>query len=707
MSRKAVHVLLLLLAVSSPGLGAAPAATPLVAAAPDFQPGVSVGFTSLATGRTDVRLDRMMALAVPATTPPSSLLAPGPFRAVLGAELTMPLRTDVTFSFEGTGTAELSVNGRVVHSETGKELGTKPGTAVTLMQGTNRLAVTYTSPPAGGDAAFRLIWAGKDFGREPLPPALLRTDAAALPLRTAERIRAGRELFAQLRCVSCHRADLSGDGVMPELRDRAPSLELAGTRFQEAWIAVWIADPRAHRPDTPMPRVSLGAPGDAADIAAYLASFGQPAPAAPAATALVNGGGRLFADLRCIACHPAPGTTPATGDTSRVSLADVPAKWQPAALTNYLQHPQDYFPASRMPDLRLSASEARQLAAFVLAGSAPGPAPVGGNRERGQALYFDSRVGCYDCHGPLGNGFLPIRNRTVTARPLDMLLERAWTEGCLAETPAARRNAPDFGLTAAQRDNLRAFAAAGAQTLAQDAPVEFARRSIAALNCAACHARDGQPPAYDKFTAQVQALHQRFGASAENDAETTALDQEPPSLTWAGEKLRLVWLVHQLAGDLPVSARPWLKARMPSFKSAAAAGLATGLALEHGVLATEAPVPAADPDRIALGERLIGQEAFACIACHAVGSTPALAPFGAPGIDFSLVPARLRGEYFQRWLDNPTRIDPRTKMPKFTSAPGRSLQGGILDGDATAQWDAVMAYLRVIAETEGPSLPKK
>ena len=32
---------------------------------------------------------------------------------------------------------------------------------------------------------------------------------------------------------------------------------------------------------------------------------------------------------------------------------------------------------------------------------------------------------------------------------------------------------------------------------------------------------------------------------------------------------------------------------------------------------------------------------------------------------------------------------------------------GILEGDAHAQWDALLAYLRNIAESEGSSLPPK
>lgn len=677
---------------------AAPQPRPLVAESPRLEPGVVVTFTSVAPGKSDVRHDRLIALAVPAGTSPSALLPVAPFRAAWDANLSVPLRAEYAFSFEGNGAATLTVNGQAVLTETGAVLGAKPAATVVLNKGTNRIQVAYTSPAPNQDASFRLIWSGKGFGAEPLPPGLLTADTAGIPLREASHIRAGRELFTELNCIKCHRGDdpvaiRAGEARLrlgvPELQDQPPSLAEAGSRFREAWIAAWILDPKAQHPDAHMPRLTLGSPQDANDLAAFLASLGTPPPpATPAAAALVNGGGRLFAELRCNACHTPPGTA-----AGRVSLAAVPAKWQPAALAEYLQAPQKNYPATRMPDFRLSASEARQLAAFLLAGPNPAPAAVAGDAGRGRTLYYDTpSVGCYDCHGAPS----PVNLNRTSARPtLTALLERNWTTGCLGATPAARGSAPDFGLDDTQRDALRAFAAVGASALAQDAPVEFARRQFTALRCNACHDRDGQAAGFSAFAEEALALGKRSGA-VEVEAEGQSLSQDPPSLTWAGEKLQTAALLRLLSGNVPERARPWLKVKMPGF-GARADGLARGLALEHGLLPGPAPAPKLDPDLAILGERLVSTEFFGCVACHATGSTPAAAPFGAPGINFALVPGRLRDEYYHRWLDNPPRIDPLTKMPRFTGEPGRSLQTGILDGDAHAQWDAILAYLNQLA----------
>ena len=48
-------------------------------------------------------------------------------------------------------------------------------------------------------------------------------------------------------------------------------------------------------------------------------------------------------------------------------LAHVAAKWQPAALAEFLRDPAARYPDIRMPNYRLSAEESRSVAAFLLA----------------------------------------------------------------------------------------------------------------------------------------------------------------------------------------------------------------------------------------------------------------------------------------------------------------------------------------------------
>ena len=79
-----------------------------------------------------------------------------------------------------------------------------------------------------------------------------------------------------------------------------------------------------------------------------------------------------------------------------------------------------------------------------------------------------------------------------------------------------------------------------------------------------------------------------------------------------------------------------------------------------------APEPA-NPDAAMaeIGKKLVSKEGFACIDCHAVGSTKAAA-FEVEGVNFALSHERLRKEWFMRWMDNPPAVTPGSKMPRYS-----------------------------------------
>jgi cytochrome c1 len=659
--------------------------------------GVVVRFSSPGSGATDVRVDRMISLLVAEGAAPSALVGPGMFRAEWEASLEVPLRSDVTFAFAGNGQAQLFVNDAAVLEEAGEALGATTSATVRLAKGPNRVRVVYTSP-AAGEARFRLQWQGRGFGREDVPPMALSHDPAAAGLAQSLLIREGRELVAAMHCFRCHDAgDLVESAAMPELQLGPPYLGAAGERFQTDWLAAWIADPHTLRPGTRMPKLAL-TPTEVADITAYLVADAPAAPAAAAApdAGLINRGAHLFTDLQCASCHALPGRPMEVAGHSRVSLAQVPVKWRAAALQEYLREPEALHAGSRMPNFKLSEAEAAALTAFLLAQETPVrvAAAVKGDPIRGQESFVAKS--CLNCHAPAG----PVRAQDFAAT-----LAGGWTRGCVAEDAVGRGAAPDFAFNARQRAALRAFAGAGTGVLVHDAPVEFARRQWVDLQCSACHARDGVGAVYTSLTAEIAAHEAAHpGRPPPDEGEESSVDPDPPLLTWAGEKLKPEWMQAQLAGALSYRARPWLAARMPAFPARADA-LAAGLAAEHGaptVTPADDAGAAATAEQIAAGHLLAGTEAFNCLACHAVGETPATAPFGAPGVNFAYVTERIRPEYFIRWMDNPLRVVPGTKMPKFTDTAGRTLNADVLDGDTRAQWDALYAYLRTLQNSSNP-----
>ena len=66
--------------------------------------------------------------------------------------------------------------------------------------------------------------------------------------------------------------------------------------------------------------------------------------------------------------------------------------------------------------------------------------------------------------------------------------------------------------------------------------------------------------------------------------------------------------------------------------------------------------------------------------------------FDAQGINLAKVGIRLLPDYYRRWMRNPLRIDPQTKMPAYFNQ-GRSALFDVLDGDAERQIDALYQYI--------------
>jgi mono/diheme cytochrome c family protein len=670
-----------LLATSLLAQDAALKAPALATTKPEKKQGLTVTFA--AGGKTDTRAARLVALFVPAGQPATPFVPVGPFTAKWEAEIVSELRAEYTFAIETTGVVRATLNDAPLLDS---RLRIAP-TSTQLQKGANKLVVEFESP-AQGDAAVRLMWSSKEFPLEPVPPTVFQHDANADDLRLGERLREGRLLFAQNRCVACHDAGTllppRGEG-MPELAQDAPTFDNVGGKFQEAWLAAWINDPHAIRPRSLMPKVFAGQADQidqrAADLAAYFI-FASPAPEAkPIDLGLADQGGALFANLGCVACHTKPD---ADGQDAhrRVPLTHVKAKWHPGALLEFLQDPAKNYAWIRMPHFRLSPEEATKLTAYLLSTATQDfSASPKGNAARGAQLLATSN--CLNCHA----GVPP-----TTTPALPAIMRKGFDQGCLASEPTHRGNAPDFALTPEQRSALIAFAAHGFDSLAQDAPEEFASRQVKNLNCAACHSTDGQPSTWSQLEEEVIAL--QSGAPLEegegHPIHTTAL----PALTWLGEKLRPDYMATFIAGHAKDKPRPWIVSRMPGFTTYAEP-LSKGLAHSHGFGVSITHGPALDAEKVKAGETLLGENGgFNCLQCHTLGDRAATAVFEAPGPNLALTPVRLREEYYHRWVLAPTRIDAETKMPKFADDEGKTPLVDFFGGQAGEQFDAIWQYLQ-------------
>jgi mono/diheme cytochrome c family protein len=638
-----------------------------------LQPGLTLRFHGEGDGTVlDTRRVRLAALHVPEGSP-ASILVPRA-EARLHGLIKLPLKGEYTFKLVGTGDAKLRFNGQEVASM--RQRAGKESAPVELVKGYNKIEVTYV-PPAQGDATVRVYWMGEGFGWEPLAPDLLFSTGQDANLKSATLLREGRLLFATHGCMRCHGLpdQLTPEQcAMPELRQQAPSLTNAGQRFNFDWLAEWIADPQALRPEATMPRLLHGADAkqQAEDLAAFVASLKQGGPFTPAQGAgdLATQGEKVFFNLGCVTCHHLQ--APMEKDNyGRLSLYLVGAKFAPGAIEAFLRSPHEHYAWSRMPDFKLTAPEIAALTAF-LRKAAKGKVEAqhqAGNAERGAKLF--TTAGCAQCHTTKPDTVLPKSQVAFPKIPV---------RGCLADAKDSRGQAPDFGFTDAQRLELRTFLSTGGKTLKLDPPAEFAMRQVKLLQCNACHNRDGQ-------------VSRWYGVLTE---EGTGVQPEYlPQLTWTGQKLHAEWIEKMLAGTHDHRARPWLKARMPAFPARASV-LAVGLSHEHGFAPTEDPRPKPDAKLAAIGEKLMPQMGgFNCVQCHAIGSKKAVAPFEAEGINLADAAVRLRYEYFARWMLDPTRVDPTTRMTKFVT-DGKTALVDILEGDARRQIDAMWHFVQTL-----------
>ncbi|HWN97048.1 MAG TPA: hypothetical protein VNT99_18605, partial [Methylomirabilota bacterium] len=444
-----------------------------------------------------------------------------------------------------------------------------------------------------------------------------------------------------------------------------------GERRNYEWMAKWILDPKSTRASVHMPKLLHGpnAMEDAKAMATFLSDRTpehQQAIAEVTKRSEVTAGREqpadqerkpIFERLHCIGCHDALGG--GQSDPAKISLKHVAQKFSDGRLAEFLSEPEKHFTWIRMPNFKLSAAEAKELAGWLLkrADKADGkPAPRDmAILERGQQLVRD--LGCLNCHaGKIANNFSTVG--------LAKLAKEA--KGCLAEKRDEKSKAPDFGFGAKERDALVTFLKTDFAALSRHSPLEFAARETRLLNCAACH---GQ------------------------------IDLIPP-LDVLGGKLKPEWAVSFLGGE-PFKVRadkhpkgePWVEARMPAFKSRAQL-MGESMAMQQGYSPKTSPEGPIDEDAAKVGHRMLGKDnGLSCVSCHAVNDLPALEVFESEGPNLGLTSARLLKPYFFRWLRNPLAIDPQTKMPAYFE-DGKSVLTDYYEGDGEKQINALYEYIR-------------
>lgn len=663
-----------------------------------------------ATVNSDARSARMVTLSVEADQPVTPFLKSGPFSAAAEGFLKVSLPGEYQLSLQGTGECRLSINQKPILHSDGTPLAELTPAVVTLEKGYNRIRLDYQSPQEG-PARLRLLWKGAQFTTEPVPPTILSHLGDDPLMLKMQQVRAGRELFASHQCLSCHSVETETQGIlalnpanaslsqshstMPELQQSPPDLANIGNRVRKRWLFHWLRNPHSLNPQARMPHLlgnleSKQAIQQAADLTAWFVAQAEkpirhssfnlentdPAP-------LIRAGAQHFENLGCITCHHFETDASTTDDFQRQSLALIKRKFSFSQLARFLESPHQHHRWSKMPDFKLTPTEAAELSAFLIdssAGKIPNPMiPPSGSAQRGRLLYHET-LGCVRCHSalPKSRAFPTVQHRPLSSVNL--------SAGCLSDTKQLTAQAPQFSLSTSEKESIRAFLRQGTGSLTRRNSPEISARWIRQLNCVACHHRDTEPSPRSMIVVE--------------EGESGLPPAPLPSLTWAGEKLQPDWLESFIAGELNWRPRPWLQTRMPHFPAYAHL-LVEGLRAEHGLPPQHRDHstrrPKTEPAKaLQLGQQLTGKQALDCRQCHGIGD---LTPSGdektkiAPGINFVHIRERLNPEYYQRFVLDPPRFDISTKMPKL-SADGKTTKiTTILDGDAQRQFQAIWQFI--------------
>ena len=685
----------------------------------------------------DIRRSRLLSTYVPLQKTPSPFMNPGPFILTWNGYLQVEMTGDYIFYAEGNGRLTMEINGSEV-LETNRAGLSNPNQSdpIRLNAGLNSLRAQLTPMPSRtwrgeklkvSDTSMRISWSSDRFMREPIPPRVLRFDPVTAGIEQFDQLHLGRELFANRQCIKCHQHNWSdqflSEGI-PELSTDAPLFDNLGSRVNRDWLIEWLMNPRALRNDAMMPKMQnlTNNRQYATDVAAFLLTLKEENEEIEKGkiTGDETRGKMLFEILGCLGCHAPPGDK-ASDNLDRVSLDYVKEKWQSDALTEFLLQPDLYYKHIRMPNFRLNENEVDDLTTYLLQSGTRKVTESGitqnPDETRGKELIASS--GCLNCHTLETK---KIEN-TFTAPDLLSLESSDLKSGCLSNTQSNIGKAPNFEFDERERKALQRFVKTDKISLSHRVLNNFALRQIEALRCNGCHNFDGNEDIWLKsieFSSETSTLtEQNDGELNEEEddwwddeevvddkyasikematllgIERVSDNQDRPPLTWLGEKLKSEWMKDFISGKIETKPRPGLVARMPSFPMYSEE-IAYGLTMDHGLSINPPPKTELNLESVKIGNQLTSSEnGFDCVKCHGVGEKPAMGGSPLEQINFELTASRLREEYFYQWVYNPSRIMPKTMMPRFIGDDGISPLITYYEGDPTKQFGAIWQYIQ-------------
>jgi len=202
--------------------------------------------------------------------------------------------------------------------------------------------------------------------------------AALLVMMTAPSYAAGGDAIFKKGCTGCHYTDgpAKEKTIADQLAKKGPELWYAGSKFQKAWLAAWLQNPKLIRPlkynslteknSGDHPKLSAG---DAAAVTDFLMGLTSKEVKAgtikPSESAQAR---NIFSKKApCGGCHEYPVKGNTVGGRSGPSLVGASKRLNPDWIHAYLTNIKAFKPVRDMPDFGsvLNKKDLESLAAYV------------------------------------------------------------------------------------------------------------------------------------------------------------------------------------------------------------------------------------------------------------------------------------------------------------------------------------------------------
>jgi cbb3-type cytochrome oxidase cytochrome c subunit len=557
--------------------------------------------------------------------------------------------------------------------------------------------------------------------------------------------------YERAGCYACHKTR----GFDTNIRKPGPILTRIDSKLTQDWVKNWIRNPRAVKPTTWMPRffynTNNSSPEDAARneaeinaIVAYLFANSEKHEFAvknpPHGDA--KNGAEIVKAIGCQGCH-------VVGEGKRSEIGPRRTFGQPLEnignkttyewIYNWVRDPKHYSPGTYMPNLRLTDQQVADVATYLSTLKGPGGdaskampdqkvadtvlldylknvmpfedaqaqlakwSPEQRRVELGQRAI--SRYGCFSCHDikgfettqPIGTDLSEEGSKLVTRLDFAFITDiphtskiawfrtklhdpRIFDKGRVLQ-PLEKLRMPNFDFTDEEVDRLVVALMSFQREIqppaampARSARADFminGRTLVHRRNCVGCHIIEGEGGDFVKLVADPSL--------------------GPPMLTPEGARVQADWLYAFIRG--PITIRPWLDVRMPTFglDDANLNGVIRyfgSISNTIGPFQTPQIVRTANED--AAGKALF--EKLKCQQCHVLGTIPKDQPTSNLAPDLRMAPERLNPEWILQWLKKPSEILPGTRMPAFWPDYPKSFYPEF-NGDSDAQMRAIRDHL--------------